>query len=351
VNRIWFGAVLASLTFGLASAGAQSGSPLEKAKTLYDSAAFDEALTLLNNLDRTQPETDVEEVQRYRALCLLALNRTAEAQTAIEVVFSRDPLYKLSEGDAPPRMRAAFNDVRRRLLPKMTEQLYAAAKQSFDRKEYVLAATQFQDLLTFLEDADAKQLPSLKELRTLAAGFHDLSVSAAPVGVAKAPPPTAPAPAAQAAPVQAPPVQIGGGKSAPIQPAAGKTTPVQIAPVQIPAGQTGASERAVNQPAAGQAGAGQAPGGVLQPPVIVKQQMPLWLGAKELVPRGAKGMLRLIIDEQGNVEEARVVQSIHAVYDALLLSAARTWKYEPARLDGQPVRFVKMIEVVLRPSP
>src|SRR6476660_9117846 len=80
------------------SAGAQAGSPLEEAKALYDSASFDEALTVLDNLGRTQPETDVEEVQRYRALCLLALNRTNDAQKAIEIVFSRDPLYRLSPG-------------------------------------------------------------------------------------------------------------------------------------------------------------------------------------------------------------------------------------------------------------
>ena len=59
----------------------------------------------------------------------------------------------------------------------------------------------------------------------------------------------------------------------------------------------------------------------------------------------------MIIDEEGNVEEARVVESIHAVYDALLLSAARTWKYQPAKLDGKPTRYMKVIEVSLKPTP
>src|SRR4051812_42000569 len=96
--------VLVCLTIGLASARAQSAPSLQDAKALYDSASFDESLTVLDSLARTQPETDVEDVQRYRALCLLALNRPSEAQAAIEVVLSRDPLYRLSEGDAPPRM-------------------------------------------------------------------------------------------------------------------------------------------------------------------------------------------------------------------------------------------------------
>ena len=315
---ILIGAVLVCLTFGRANVSAQSdsGSPLDNARSLYDSASFDEALAILDRVSDAQPETDVEEVQRYRALCLLALNRTTEAQNAIEIVFSRDPMFRLSEGDAPPRMRAAFTDVRRRLLPKVTEQLYASAKLSFDRKEYGLAATQFSDLLTFLEDADAKELPSLKEFRTLATGFRDLS-QAAPVVAAKPAPSPAADPIAQVTP------------PAPVQTAAAAPT----APAPDP--------NAASVP--------QGPG-VLKPPVAIRQQMPLWMGIKEFVGQTNRGMLRVIVDEHGGVEEVRVVEPIHPVYDQLLLSAARTWKYVPATLDGKPVRYVKVIEVVLRPQ-
>jgi TonB family protein len=315
VSPRWLVAWLVCLALGLAGVHAQSGPSLQDAKALYDSASFDEALTVLDRIARTQPEADVADVQRYRALCLLALNRTADAQTAIEVVLSRDPLYKLSEGDAPPRMRAAFSEVRRRLLPKVTEQLYTSAKLSFDRKEYALASTQFSDLLRFLDEPDARELPSLKEFRTLATGFRDLSVAAqasvAPVAKAE-PPPAAAAPAsASAAPAAGPP---------PPAPASASASPVP----EVPAG------------------------GVLVPPVIVRQQMPLWLAMPQFLPRGGRGKVRIIVDEKGSVEEARIVESVHTVYDALLLSAARTWKYEPATLDGKPVRYVKLIEVVLR---
>jgi TonB family protein len=70
----------------------------------------------------------------------------------------------------------------------------------------------------------------------------------------------------------------------------------------------------------------------------------------QLLPRGGRGTVRIIVNEQGGVEEARMVESVHTVYDALLLSAARTWKYEPATLDGKPVRYMKLIEVVLKPQ-
>ena len=320
VSPRWLVAWLVCLTLGLASAQAQSGSTLQDAKALYDSASFDEALTVLDRIARTQPEADVADVQRYRALCLLALNRTADAQTAIEVVLSRDPLYKLSEGDAPPRMRAAFSEVRRRLLPKVTEQLYTSAKLSFDRKEYALATTQFSDLLLFLDEPDARELPSLKEFRTLATGFRDLSAAAQATVVKAEPPPAAAAPASASA-VGAP----------------------AVGPPPAPASASASGSAASPAPEV-------PPGGVLVPPVAVRQQMPLWLAMTQFLPRGGRGRVRIIVDEKGNVEEARIVESVHTVYDALLLSAARTWKYEPATLDGKPVRYAKVIEVVLRPQ-
>jgi TonB family protein len=181
----------------------------------------------------------------------------------------------------------------------VTEQLYASAKLTFDRKEYALAATQFSDLLRFLDEPDARDLAAVKEFRTLAAGFRDLSL-AAQASLARPEPPPVPIPAVAA-----------------------------NAPVSPPA------------PAA--------PAGVLVAPVIIRQQMPLWLGMAEFLPRGGRGKIRVIVDDQGNVEEARIVESVHTVYDALLLSAARTWKYEPATLDGKPVRYMKLIEVVLSP--
>ena len=44
--------ILLLLTFDLTNARAQSGSPLENAKAMYDSASFDEALTVLDRLNR-----------------------------------------------------------------------------------------------------------------------------------------------------------------------------------------------------------------------------------------------------------------------------------------------------------
>jgi TonB family protein len=56
-----------------------------------------------------------------------------------------------------------------------------------------------------------------------------------------------------------------------------------------------------------------------------------------------------VIDAIGNVESATIVSSIHPQYDDRLLEAAKGWKYRPAQRGGKPVKFVKVMEIVLRP--
>ena len=61
-----------------------------------------------------------------------------------------------------------------------------------------------------------------------------------------------------------------------------------------------------------------------------------------------RGLVEVVIDEQGRVVAMTMRQSLHPAYDALILSAARDWKYQPARYDGQPVRFRRLISVAVK---
>ncbi len=54
-----------------------------------------------------------------------------------------------------------------------------------------------------------------------------------------------------------------------------------------------------------------------------------------------------MVDEKGGVVNAAIRQSIHPVYDALLLAAARTWRYRPATKGGVPIRDDRRIRVVV----
>src|SRR5688572_14609777 len=117
-------------------AGAQD--LLANARTLYQSAAYDEALNTLTQLaakkDALSP-TDLRELEEYKFLCLLALGRKDEARVSMGIVVKSDPLYTLDAGSTPPRVLTAFTEVRRELLPQIATQLYNESKASYDKKE------------------------------------------------------------------------------------------------------------------------------------------------------------------------------------------------------------------------
>ena len=154
-------------------AGAQD--LLASARTQYQAAADDEALTTLQQLAANKSAlsaTDAREVEEYRFLCLLALGRKDEARAAMGVVVKSDPLYTLEAGATPPRVLNAFTEVRRELLPQIATQLYAESKASYDKKETADARAGFETLMTMLADPDMQG--KLADLGTLAKGFLDL---------------------------------------------------------------------------------------------------------------------------------------------------------------------------------
>jgi len=52
----------------------------------------------------------------------------------------------------------------------------------------------------------------------------------------------------------------------------------------------------------------------------------------------------------GGVESASMSKSINPQYDRMAVTAAKSWQYQPARLDGVPVKFLKRIQVNLVPT-
>jgi hypothetical protein len=52
----------------------------------------------------------------------------------------------------------------------------------------------------------------------------------------------------------------------------------------------------------------------------------------------------------GGVESANMIASINPQYDRQALAAARLWQYQPARLDGAAVKYMKRIQVNLVPG-
>jgi TonB family protein len=266
------------------------------ARDLYASARYDEALAVLNDLrptDAAGPASDRKSIEQYRSLCLLALGRGTEAESAIAAVVTADPSYLPGEAEASPRVRAAFSDVRRRLLPELASARYSEARASFDRKDHALAVQQFRQTIVLLDDPDMGG--KLADLRTLSAGFLDLAIAAMA-------PPAAPRPQV-AAPPPAPVVP---------QPDPGRIYTMGDTDVTAPG--------------------------------IIRQDMPRLTPAVKTQAKD-RGAIEVVIDELGRVAFAAIRASVHPMFDAELLSAARDWRYQPATMSGKPVKYRKMIQI------
>lgn len=258
---------------------------LQTAKDLYASAAYDDALGVLSRLRVVQPKPEVEQ---YRVLCLVALGRQAEAEEVVQAVVKTSPIFVPDPSEMSPRIQELFARTRKRLLPEIARRMYVDAKAALDRKDREGALSGFDGLVRLI-DSDPNPEGALPELRLLAAGFLDLS---------------------RALPDPA--------RELPQAPSAQPTTPAR--PPEI------------------------------VPPVAIRQVMPQWVPSDALSRQASfTGAVRVSISAAGRVEAAVIDRSVHPAYDRLLLQAARSWEYQPARSDGVPVPSEQIVQVQLKP--
>jgi hypothetical protein len=332
--------VFAVLAFATAVAAEES---LTAAKDLYASAAYEDALSTLRRLQASTATGApmAAQIDQYRAFCLFALGRTAEAQSVAESLIAKDPLLELDEGDASPRIVAMFADARRRLLPGLTRDQYRAARASLDRKDFAGAESQLIRTRRMLEEAQkiGASDETMGDLGVLVDGFLDLTRSAVEAratnlrsqatsaGVQAASPPTASSSAASSS--AATPSAVSPSATGPLLAAPARATLAPKTPAQPP--------QVYDSSAAD-----------VQAPVALHQAMPS-------IPPGLatmlstihrSGTLDVLIDQQGNVERAVMRESVHPIFDALVVDAARSWKYRPALKDDVAVRYLKTIAIV-----
>jgi hypothetical protein len=283
--------------------------PLSAARDLYASASYEEALVMLTGLrDRNATAAVVEQVDEYRAFCLFALGRDAEAQKVAEGLISKNPMLQLDEADASPRIAAMFTAVRRSLLPNLVREHYRTARTALDRKDPAHAEPEFVQVKAMLEEADRLKLsdPMLSDMRLLVDGFLDLTRNSR-------------ASVAQPAPQPDPPVAVPAAIGEP------KQTPAAVRRIY----DISASD--VSAPVA-----------VLQTvPPIPRSLLPFMPVGRTTI------MLDVLIDERGQVEEI-TLRNPHSVYDDIIRRAARTWKYTPALKDDVPVKYLKTLFLVLQ---
>jgi hypothetical protein len=300
-------AAISSLIVALclgAPAAAAEDELFSAARDLYASAAYEQALSTLGRLPESTGDPAVrEQIDQYRAFCLFALGRTADAEAIAESLTRQNPMMQLLTEDASPRLLAMFTDVRKRLLPDLIREHYRAARNAMDVQDLSAAKQRLEQLRQMLEQAEQMGAidGALADMPLLVEGFLRLVQS--------------PVPSRVNAPVTA------------SQPARGAVAPP---------------------------GAAATPGDaevariVTIPPVAIRQdvpQVPPSLVAR--LPTGiTRGTLELMIDERGDVEQSAMRESIHPVYDDTVVRASRRWKYQPAMSGNLPVKYLKTIEIV-----
>ena len=251
------------LTFAQNRGVATPPDDFSAAKTLYASGAYEEALTRLSGVN------DTAEADQVRALCLMALGRTAEAEKALEALVTRKPLFKMSEAEVSPRLVTMFRDVRKRVMPQAIRDLYARAKASYEKKQLEAAAMQFTDLMAILNDEDlGKDIGDMGDMKMLAEGF--MKVAQAELDAVRK------AEAAKVVASQPPPVN----------------TPPPAPPPVVREFFTDTDKD-------------------VTPPVEISRVVPEYRPLAGAAGRFEySGVLRLVIDEQGKVADVALVQAV-----------------------------------------
>ena len=271
---------------------------VDEAKALYANASYEAALKLLDAAPLTADDAD-----EYRALCLLALNRTDDAQHVLERLITHRPGLVPASEDFPPRFLSLYNEVRARLLPTIVMDALAEARDDFRTAKSKEAAIRFQQVLTLSKEPSLADREEIQGAAAVAAAFLDLlkaTDDAALRAALAARRPTAASAAAAATATPSP-------------------APEPAKPVTVPA-------------------------------VAIRQTVPRWSTTSGGAPSSTlQGAVRILIGVDGKVRFASIEARIDPRYDELLLNAAYNWVYKAATMNGKPVESERVVRVQVTP--
>ena len=274
---------IAALFVFTVSAAAQE--PLAKAKALYDSAAYEEALTVLGSVN-------VPEAHQYKALCMLALGRAQDATGAVESLVAATPTFEPSADEVPPRFVTLVSEAKKKLLPGIARRTFTEGREQYRNGDREEALKKFDLVLSLTASPSLKETPDAEDLRTLASGFIELARATA---------------------------------AARPEPAKAAAEPVKV---------TETAPSVASMP------------DVIQPTAIRQPIPPIPRGLNGLA--GPTASVRVEIGADGKVLGAVMQQSAHPLYDRIVLQAAREWLYTPAMLNGRAVPSEKVVTIQLR---
>jgi hypothetical protein len=312
-----------------------SAADLTKTKALYASASYEEALSELEKVDAAHWD---EQVDEYRALCLVALGRLEEAEQALEHLIRLKPLHSVTNDRVSPRVVQLFQAVRTRTLPAVIRERYSKARNDYSTGNMDQAAAGFRELTVLLsEDNLIEQMPSLTDIQELSEGFLGLAeakLAAASRSVAPAATPAAQPPPPKPTTIE--PAKVSSSADRDV------AAPIEAAPAALPPPPkpTTIESATVFSPADRNVVA----------PIEIERRMPPWNPPPSLTGRRVlRGVLEVLCDTTGSIEFARVIEPLSPSYDRELVAATKQWKFNPATKDGAPVKYRWLMEVVLNP--
>jgi hypothetical protein len=81
----------------------------------------------------------------------------------------------------------------------------------------------------------------------------------------------------------------------------------------------------------------------VRPPVLLRQTMPS-APPPDTRPEDL-GAFDLTIDDRGDVERVRLVSPRNRFQERMLVASAKAWRFQPATLDGRPVRYRMLVRI------
>lgn len=276
---------LAQVPLSMPASG-RDAAELAAAQKLYAAAAYEEALDRLGRIGLS--DTLADQADMYRALCLLALGRTTESEQVIERTLRRNPRFEVDDREVSPRLVTLYEAVRARLLPTTARDLYAAARVSFDDRQYGTAARQLRDVLNLVAAAPSES--SLGDLKLLAEEFLRLAES----------------------------MSAAAGSDA----ATTSSSVVGTGPI------FSVLDREVVAP------------------VEIARPLPVMFAPRGSQPGLYQGLVEIVVSVTGRVESAMTRKSITPAFDAEIRAAALLWRFQPASRNGIPVRYRRSYEII-----
>jgi len=88
-------------------------------------------------------------------------------------------------------------------------------------------------------------------------------------------------------------------------------------------------------------------GGIIAPKLTQKQEPAYTQAARDAKIEG-RVKIEAVIEVDGRIDEAKVIDSLDEGLDANAIAAVKSWRFDPARKAGEPVPVAVRIEVNFR---